>query len=82
MAMEGVLKFDVVVDKFVANAVPPTDTSYHLNVPLDDAEADNETEPVPQLEPATPVGADGTAFTIASTAVRDALVHDPLENST
>ena len=29
----------------------------------------NETVPVPQREPGVPVGADGTAFTVAVTAV-------------
>lgn len=82
IAIEGVLKFDVDVDRLVANTVPPTDASYHRKVPLDDAVADKDTEPVPQFEPLTPAGADGTAFTTASTGVLVTLVHEALSNST
>ena len=40
---------------------------YHLIVPVPDA--DNPTIPDPHLAASVPVGADGTAFTVAVTAV-------------
>ena len=49
------------------NNVPPVEASYHLIVPVPDA--DKPTVPVPHLEPFVPEGADGTAFTVAVTAV-------------
>ena len=49
------------------NNVPPVDALYHLIVPVPDA--DKLTVPVPHLAALVPVGADGTAFTVAVTAV-------------
>ena len=49
------------------NNVPPVEASYHLIVPVPDA--DRLTVPVPHLAALVPVGADGTAFTLAVTAV-------------
>ena len=50
-----------------SNNVPPVEASYHLIVPVPDA--DKPTVPVPHLAALVPVGADGTAFTVAVTAV-------------
>ena len=47
----------------LSNKVPPVDAEYHLMVPL--PVADKPTVPVPHLEALVPVGADGTAFTVA-----------------
>jgi hypothetical protein len=80
--MSGVLKVDEDVERLVDNNVPPTDASYHRNVPFVVDVADSTTEPAPQFEPFVPVGAAGTAFTIALTAVRLELVQNPLLNST
>ena len=49
------------------NNVPPVEALYHLIVPV--PEADKLTVPVPHLAPSVPVGADGTVFTVAVTAV-------------
>ena len=49
------------------NNVPPVEALYHLIVPVPDA--DKLTVPVPHLTPSVPVGTDGTAFTVAVTAV-------------
>ena len=49
------------------NNVPPVDASYHLMVPVPDA--DNPTVPAPHLAALVPVGADGTVFIVAVTAV-------------
>ena len=49
------------------NNVPPVDALYHLIVPVPDA--DKLTVPDPHLAPSVPIGADGTAFTVAVTAV-------------
>ena len=51
----------------LANNVPPVDASYHLMVPVPDA--DKLTVPVPHLAALVPVGADGTVFIVAVTAV-------------
>ena len=50
-----------------SNNVPPVEASYHLIVPVPDA--DKPTVPVPHLAALVPVGADGTAFMVAVTAV-------------
>ena len=47
------------------NNVPPVAASYHLIVPV--PVADKPTVPVPHLAALVPVGADGTAFTVAVT---------------
>ena len=49
------------------NNVPPVEASYHLIVPVPDA--DKLTVPVPHLAPSVPVGTDGTVFIVAVTAV-------------
>ena len=49
------------------NNVPPVEASYHLIVPV--PEADKPTVPVPHLAPFVAEGADGTAFTVAVAAV-------------
>ena len=49
------------------NNVPPVDAAYHLIVPV--PVADKPTVPVPHLAALIPVGADGTAITVAVTAV-------------
>ena len=49
------------------NNVPPVDAAYHLIVPV--PVADKSTVPVPHLAALVPVGADGTAITVAVTAV-------------
>ena len=51
------------------NTVPPVEAAYQSMVSPLPGVALNETVPVPQREPAVPVGADGTAFTVAVTAV-------------
>jgi hypothetical protein len=80
--MEGVVKFEVDVEGFVASNDPPTDASYQRNVPLEDDEAERDTVPVPHLDPFVIVGTAGTVLMIALTAVRDVLVQVPLSNST
>ena len=47
----------------LSNKVPPVESEYHLMVPV--PFADKPTVPVPHLEAIVPVGADGTAFTVA-----------------
>ena len=51
----------------VPNNVPPVDAEYHLMVPV--PVADSVTIPVTQFTTPVPVGADGTGFTVAVTAV-------------
>ena len=51
----------------VPNKVPPVDTAYHLMVPM--PVADKPTVPDPHLAALVPVGADGTASTVAVIAV-------------
>ena len=80
--MDGVLKLEEEVERLVESNVPPTAASYHLNVPLINAVAESDTDPVPHVDPSTPVGAVGTVLTTAFTAVRVALIHKPLSNST
>ena len=80
--MEGVVKFDVDVERFVAKSVPPTDESYQRNVPVEDEVADSETVPVPHRDPLVMDGAVGTVLITAFAIVRVALVQVPLSNST
>ena len=49
------------------NNVPAVDAVYHLIVPV--PVADKLTVPVPHLAALVPVGADGTVFIVAVTAV-------------
>jgi hypothetical protein len=51
----------------VDNNVPSVESEYHLMVPVPVAES--VTIPVPHLDSPVPVGADGTALTVAVTAV-------------
>ena len=53
----------------LVETVPAVETVYQSMVSPAPAVALNETVPVPQREPGVPVGADGTAFTVAVTAV-------------
>ena len=80
--IEGVVKFEDEVERLVDNNVPPTAASYQRNVPLLDDVADNETGPVPHVDPATIDGAAGVLFITALITVRVELVHEPLSNST
>ena len=60
----------VVYDNEVdANAVPLVEAAYQSIVSPAPADADKPTVPVPHLDASVPVGADGTAFTVAVTAV-------------
>ena len=49
------------------NNVPPIESEYHLMVPV--PVAVKPTIPVPHLAPFVPVGVDGTALTVAVTAI-------------
>ena len=69
--MLGVVKLDV----FVANAVPPEAAAYQSIVSPAPGVAEIVTVPVPHLELPAPDGADGTAFTVAVTAVLVAEIH-------
>jgi hypothetical protein len=68
-----VYEFVVCEAALVCNRVPPVLASYHLKVPAVALLALSDTVPAPQREPATTVGAVGTAFTVAMTAVRGVL---------
>ena len=57
----------------VPNEVPPVDAEYQLIVPAD-AVAPNVTVPVPQTDPGVVPVIVGIALTVATTAVRDAVV--------
>jgi len=75
------LRFGVVKFVPVVKAAPPVGPAYHVRVPPVHPEAPRETVPFPHLDPSTPVGAPGIAFTVAITSVLgpsqpDALVHD------
>ena len=63
--MLGVIKL---VDA-LNNSVPPVDASYQSTVVPAALDADIVTVPVPHLELPVPVGAAGTVFTVATTAV-------------
>ena len=63
--MLGVIKL---VDA-LNNSVPPVDASYQSTVVPAALDADIVTVPVPHRELAVPVGAVGTAFTVAVTGV-------------
>ena len=65
----------------VPNVVPAVDASYQVTVPAD-AVAPNATVPVPHLEFGVVPVIVGTEFTVATTAVLDAVVHEPLVAST
>ena len=52
------------------NAVPPDEAAYQSIVWPAVVVEDIPTVPVPQRDPATPVGDEGTAFIVATTAVR------------
>jgi len=54
------------------NTVPPVDAAYQSMVSPVPGVDEILTVPVPQREPAVPVGDDGTVFTVAVTAVLDA----------
>ena len=65
----------------VALATPPLAAAYQLSVPPSQPVAVRLTVPVPQREFGPATGADGIAFTVATTAVLGpsqpaALVHD------
>ncbi len=65
----------VVYVPVVASKVPPEDALYQANVAPAGAVAERMTVPVPhRLAPVT-VGASGTAFTVAVTAVRVGEIH-------
>ena len=64
----------VVNDVPVPTKVPPVRASYQLIVPAD-AVAPNVTVPVPQTDPGVVPVIVGIALTVATTAVRDAVVH-------
>jgi hypothetical protein len=51
------------------SSVPPVDASYQSTVVPAALDADIVTVPVPHLELPVPVGAAGTVFTVATTAV-------------
>lgn len=53
----------------VASSVPPDAASYQSTVTPPATVADKATVPVPHLEALVPVGAAGTALTVAVTAV-------------
>ena len=71
----------VVNDVPVPNDAPPEDAAYQLIVPAL-AVAPNATVPVPHLEFGVVPVIVGVAFTVAVTAVLDAVVHPPLVAST
>jgi hypothetical protein len=58
-----------------ANAEPPVGFAYQSIVVPVPSEAEMVTVPVPQLDPFVPVGAAGTAFTVAVTVVLVAETH-------
>jgi hypothetical protein len=61
----------------LVETVPPVEAAYQSMVSPDPGVALNETvPPVPQREPAVPVGADGTAFTVVAVEdVADDAIH-------
>jgi hypothetical protein len=63
--MLGVIKLDNPLN----SSVPPVDASYQSTVVPAALDADIVTVPVPHLELPVPVGAAGTVFTVATTAV-------------
>ena len=74
------LRFGVVKFVPVNNNVPPVAALYHFKVPVQPV-AVNVTDPLPQRESGTPVGAIGIGFTVAITSVLGpsqpaALVHE------
>ena len=71
----------MVNDVPVPNDTPPEDAAYQLIVPAL-AVAPNATVPVPHLESGVVPVIVGIAFTVAVTAVLDAVVHPPLVAST
>ncbi len=71
----------VVNDVPVPNDTPPEDAAYQLIVPAL-AVAPNTTVPVPHLESGVVPVIVGIAFTVAVTAVLDAVVHPLLVAST
>jgi hypothetical protein len=72
----------VINDVPVPRLAPPVIAAYQLIVPALDV-APNVTVPVPQrLEGVLAVMVGGDAFTVAVTAVLDAVVHVPLVAST
>ena len=71
----------VVNDVPVPNDEPPDDAAYQLIVPAL-AAAPNATVPVPHLEAGVVPDIVGISFTVAVTAVLDAVVHPPLVAST
>ena len=71
-------EFVVCAAVLVCNKLPPVPASYHLKVPAVALLAVSDTVPGPQREPATTVGAAGTALTDAAMAVRGELSHVPL----
>ncbi len=71
----------VVNDVPVPNDTPPEDAAYQLIVPAL-AVAPNATVPVPHLESGVVPVIVGIAFTVAVTAVLDAVVHPLLVAST
>ena len=63
--MLGVVNEVEPVDK----AVPPEAAAYQSTVIPEDTVADNETVPVPYVEPSTPTAEAGNGFTVAVTIV-------------
>ena len=78
----GVMNDEALELEVVNMRLPPVNASYHLNVPVFTEEALSKTEPDPHTEPFVAAGADGSALTVTSTAVLDAVVQEPLSNST
>ena len=72
-----VADIDGVVKLFepASNNVPPDAASYQSMVSPAPGVAEMVTVPVPHLEPTVPVGAAGTAFIVAVTAVLVAATH-------
>ena len=60
-------------DPPVLNAVPPVAAEYQLTVPISDAAA-RITVPAPQRDAGVVPVIDGTVFTVAVTAVLDAVI--------
>ena len=61
------------------NTVPPVAAAYQSMVSPVPGVALKATVPEPQREPGVPVGADGTALTVAVTAVLDAAKQPEVE---
>jgi hypothetical protein len=64
---------DVSAAALACSTVPAVRAEYHVNVPAVALDAESVTVPLPQTEPGVTVGAVGTAFTVAVTAVRGVL---------